>query len=264
MTAISSAPGVGPLLRDWRSRRRLSQMELALDAEVSARHISFVETGRSKPSRELVLHLAEHLEVPLRERNALLLAAGYAPAYAERPLGDDAMAPVRDALERLLKGHEPFPAVAVDRQWELVAGNAPALAMLDGVAPELLEPPANTLRISLHPRGLAPRIVNLAEYSSHLLGLVAREAAATADPALVALHGELSAYPGVDSSPRTPEPADSLFMPLRLRTPDGKSIHTFFSTIARFGTALDVTVAELSIESFFPADKETAEALRKG
>jgi transcriptional regulator with XRE-family HTH domain len=239
-------------------------MELALDAEVSARHLSFVETGRSKPSRDLVLHLADHLDVPLRERNALLLAAGYAPAYAERPLGDEAMAPVRDALERLLKGHEPFPAVAVDRQWELVAANAPALALLtDGVAPELLEPPANTLRVSLHPDGLAPRIANLAEYSSHLLHMVEREAAATGDPALVALHEELTRYPGVDAAPRQHNPADSLFVPLRLRTPDGPEL-TFFSTIARFGTALDVTVAELAVESFFPADEQTAAALRRG
>src|SRR3954451_9439158 len=234
MTAISASAGVGPLLRDWRARRRLSQMELALDADVSARHLSFVETGRSKPSREMVLQLAEHLEVPLRERNALLLAAGYAPAYGERPLGDEAMAPVREALERLLKGHEPFPAVAVDRQWELVAANDPALALLtDGVAPELLEPPANTLRISLHPDGLAPRIANLAEYSSHLLHLVARESAGTADPALGGLHEELSGYPGVGSSPRRRDPANSLLLPLRLETPDGPDL-TFFSTIARF------------------------------
>jgi transcriptional regulator with XRE-family HTH domain len=261
MTAITSSAGVGPLLRDWRSRRRLSQMELALDADVSARHLSFVETGRSKPSRELVLQLADHLEVPLRERNALLLAAGYAPAYAQRPLGDEAMSPVRDALERLLKGHEPFPAVAVDRQWELVMPNAPALALLsDGVAPELLEPPANTLRISLHPDGLAPRIANLAEYSAHLLQLVAHETAATGDPALVALHEELRGYPGVDAHPPRHDPANSLFIPLRLRTPDGGEL-SFFSTIARFGTALDVTVAELAIESFFPADAATAQAL---
>ena len=262
MTAITTSAGVGALLRDWRSRRRLSQMELALDANVSARHLSFVETGRSKPSRELVLQLAEHLEVPLRERNALLLAAGYAPAYAQRALGDEAMAPVREALERLLKGHEPFPAVAVDRQWELVSANAPALALLtDGVAPELLEPPANTLRISLHPDGLAPRIANLAEYSSHLLHLVDSEAAATGDPALVALHEELASYPGVDASPRPPHPANNLFIPLKLRAPGGGEL-SFFSTIARFGTALDVTVAELAIESFFPADAATAAALR--
>src|SRR3954452_22112004 len=225
MTAITTSIGVGPLLRDWRSRRRLSQMELALDGDVSARHLSFVETGRSKPSRELVLQLADHLEVPLRERNALLLAAGYAPAYAQRALGDDAMAPVRDALERLLKGHEPFPAVAVDRQWELVSANAPALALLtDGIAPELLEPPANTLRISLHPDGLAPRIANLFEYSAHLLQLVAREAAATGDPALLALHEELRVYPGVYPAPRPHDPADSLFIPLRLKTPDGPEL----------------------------------------
>jgi transcriptional regulator with XRE-family HTH domain len=261
MTAITSSAGVGPLLRDWRSRRRLSQMELALDADVSARHLSFVETGRSQPSRALVLQLADHLDVPLRERNALLLAAGYAPAYGARPLADETMAPVREALQRLLKGHEPFPAVAVDRQWELVSANEPAMALLtNGVAPSLLEPPANTLRISLHPEGLAPRIVNLAEYSSHLLHLVAREAAATGDPALVALHSELAGYPGVDASPRTPDPADTLFIPLRLRGPDGDEL-SFFSTIARFGTALDVTVAELAIECFFPADEKTAKGV---
>src|SRR3954462_13326754 len=224
MTAISTTGGIGPLLRDWRSRRRLSQMELALDADVSARHLSFVETGRSKPSRGLVLQLADHLDVPLRERNALLLAAGFAPSYAERPLGDEAMAPVRDALDRLLKGHEPFPAVAVDRQWELVAANAPALALLtDGVAPELLEPPANTLRLSLHPDGLAPRIANLAEYSAHLLTRLRREAVLSGDPALAALHAELAAYPGVDDgSALVHDPAGSLFIPLRLATPAGE------------------------------------------
>jgi transcriptional regulator with XRE-family HTH domain len=258
MTAISTSAGVGGLLRDWRSRRRLSQMELALDADVSARHLSFVETGRSKPSRALVLQLADHLEVPLRERNALLLAAGYAPAYAQRALGDEAMMPVRDALEQLLKGHEPFPAVAIDRQWELVSANAPALALLtDGVSPELLEPPVNTLRVTLHPEGLAPRIVNLGEYSSHLLHLVEHEAAATGDPALVALHEELRGYPGVEAAPPPHEPANSLFIPLQLGE------FSFFSTIARFGTALDVTVAELAIESFFPADERTAAALAR-
>jgi transcriptional regulator with XRE-family HTH domain len=263
MTAISTSSGVGPLIRDWRNRRRLSQLDLALDASVSARHLSFVETGRSKPSRELVLHLAEHLEVPLRERNALLLAAGYAPAYGERPLGDEAMAPVRDALERLLQGHEPFPAVAVDRQWELVKANAPALALLsEGVEAELLEPPANTLRISLHPAGLAPRIANLAEYSAHLLTRLRREAVLSGDPALAALHAELAAYPGVDDgSTLVHDPAGTLFIPLRLATPAGEL--SFFSTIATFGTALDVTVAELMIESFFPADDVTAAALQR-
>ena len=260
MTAIASPAGIGLLLRDWRARRRLSQMELALEASVSARHLSFVETGRSRPSRELVLELAERLDVPLRERNALLLAAGYAPAYAQRPLADEAMAPVRDALERLLKGHEPFPALAVDRQWELVAANEPALALMSGVAPDLLEPPVNTLRVCLHPDGLAPRIVNLADYSAHLLQLVAHEAAATGDPALTTLHEELSGYPGVVDDVPAHNPATSLFIPLRLRTEAGDL--SFFSTIARFGTALDVTVAELSVESLFPADEPTAAFLR--
>lgn len=261
MSTIASA-GVGPQLRAWRARRRLSQMELALEADVSTRHLSFVETGRSRPSRELILQLAEQLEVPLRDRNELLLAAGYAPLYAERPLEDEVMAPVRAALDDLLRGHEPYPAVAVDRQWGLVSANAPALALLsDGVAPELLEPPANTLRISLHPDGLAPRIVNLAEYSAHLLHLVAREAAATGDPALVALHDELARYPGVSRELPLNRPPGELFIPLRLRSGDGAEL-ALFSTIARFGTALDVTVAELAVECFFPADAATAERLR--
>lgn len=261
MSATATTGAVGSLLRTWRTRRRLSQLELALDARVSPRHLSFVETGRSNPSRDLLLTLAEHLDVPLRERNELLLAAGYAPAYAARALADDLMEPVREAVERLLKAHEPFPAVAVDRQWGLVAANQPALSLLaDGVAPELLEPPANTLRITLHPAGLAPRIVNLAEYSSHLLHLVEREAAATGDPALLALHEELRGYPGVSSMPRTTPPGDALFIPLRLTVRNGEL--GLFSTIARFGTALDVTAAELSIECFFPADERTAGLMR--
>jgi transcriptional regulator with XRE-family HTH domain len=169
MTVATATPGAGPLLRDWRLRRRLSQLELSSEAEVSARHLSFVETGRSKPSRELLLHLAEHLDVPLRDRNGLLLAAGYAPDYRETPLDDELMAPVREALDKVLVGHEPFPAVIVDRRWDLVSANRPALALLtDGVAAELLEPPVNTLRVSLHPQGLAPRDENLAEYGQHL------------------------------------------------------------------------------------------------
>src|SRR5436190_1085982 len=168
MSVISPPRAVGGLLRDWRQRRRLSQLDLAVEAEVSPRHLSFVETGRSRPSRELLLHLAEHLDVPLRERNALLLAAGYAPAYHQTPLDAEGMAPVRDALDKLLAGREPFPAVVVDRRWDLVSANRPALAILtDGVATELLQPPVNALRVSLHPDGLAPRIVNFAEWSDH-------------------------------------------------------------------------------------------------
>src|SRR4051794_11198549 len=186
---------VGLLLRDWRRRRRLSQLDLALDAGVSTRHLSFVETGRSRPSPEMVVHLAEQLDVPLRDRNRLLLAAGYAPAYRERTLDQPELGPIREAVDRVLAAHEPYPAVVVDRGWNLVASNASVAMLLDGVPPELLEPPANVLRISLHPEGVAPRIVNLGEWRAHLLERLAREVALTGDPDLVALHDELRAYP---------------------------------------------------------------------
>jgi transcriptional regulator with XRE-family HTH domain len=264
MSAISPVKGVGGLLREWRVRRRLSQLELALEAEVSARHLSFVETGRSRPSRELVLHLAEHLDVPLRERNALLLAGGYAPTYRTTALGADEMAPVRAALDKILSGHEPYPAVVVDRRWDLITANAAALAILsDGVDPALLVPPANTLRVSLHPKGLAPRIVNLAEYSAHLLERLHRQTVALADVELLALHDELRRYPGVSDEPtHSTDPASMLFVPLVLRAGDAEL--RFFSTLATFGTAVDVTLAELAVESFFPADEATMAALRGG
>jgi transcriptional regulator with XRE-family HTH domain len=262
MSTLSPAIGVGGLLREWRSRRRLSQLDLAIEAEVSARHLSFVETGRPRPSRELVLHLAEHLDVPLRERNALLLAAGYAPTFRATPLDADEMAPVRDALDKILGAHDPYPAVVVDRRWDLVSANAAALAILaDGVDPSLLAPPANTLRLCLHPDGLAPRIVNLAEYSAHLLERLHRQTVALADADLIALHDELRRYPGVSDEPAsTEDTASMLFVPLVLRA--GDSELRFFSTLATFGTAVDITIAELAIESFFPADEETAAALR--
>ena len=188
VTAVTNAPGVGGLLRDWRQRRRLSQLDLAVDAEVSARHLSFVETGRSRPSRELVLHLAEHLDVPLRERNALLLAAGFAPTYRATPLDADEMTPVRRSLDAILAGHEPFPAVVVDRHWDLVTANSAALTVLtDGVDAALLAPPANALRITLHPDGLAPRIANLAEWAEHILARLDREVAVSGDEQVAAL-----------------------------------------------------------------------------
>ena len=263
MSVAAPARGVGDLLRDWRQRRRLSQLDLAVEAEVSARHLSFVETGRSRPSRELVVHLAEHLEVPLRERNALLLAAGYAPVYPETPLDSPAMAPIKDALDTILAGHEPFPAVIVDRRWDLVAANRPALQLLaDGVAPTLLAPPANAMRVCLHPDGLAPRITNLAEYSAHLLSRLRRQAALSPDPVVEQLVEELRHYPGVEDAPTTAvDTASMLFVPFCLRTPAGDEL-TFFSTLATFGTPLDITLAELSIESFFPADSTTETALR--
>lgn len=263
MVTVAPARGVGGLLRDWRRRRRLSQLELALQAEVSARHISFVETGRSKPSRELLQHLAKHLDVPLRERNTVLLAAGYAPIYHETPLDDAAMTPVRDALDRILGGHEPFPAVIVDRHWDLVSANRPAITILaDAVAPELLAPPVNTLRAILHPSGLAPRITNLGEYSAHLITRLHRQAILSNDPALTTLYDELRGYPGVQvPSSAAVEPTELLFVPLRLRGSDGAEL-TFFSTLSTFGTALDITLAELAVESHFPADRATDAALR--
>jgi transcriptional regulator with XRE-family HTH domain len=265
VTAIAtSRAGVGVLLRDWRHRRRLSQLDLASEAEVSPRHLSFVETGRSKPSRELVLHLAEHLDVPLRERNSLLLAAGYAPVYGERSLDDAEMDPVRDALDRILGGHEPYPAVIVDRRWDLVSANAAALVLFTaGVAEHLLEPPVNVYRLGLHPEGLAPRVRNLAEYSQHLLTRLERDVALTGDADLAALLDEVRAYPDLTHpGDRDTDPAELLFMPMVFTTVDGWEL-TFFSTLATFGTAMDVTVAELSIEAFFPADAATREALQR-
>jgi transcriptional regulator with XRE-family HTH domain len=248
------------MLREWRCRRRLSQFELALEADISSRHLSFVETGRSRPSAEMVLHLAERLDVPLRERNDLLLAAGYAPAYAQRELDAPEIRPVRDAIEQVLSWHEPFPALVVDRHWALVSANRALASLVEGAAPHLLEPPVNVLRLSLHPEGVAPRIVNLPQWRTHLLERLRRDALATGDPALYALHDELASYPSGDPG----QPLDPAFaevaVPLRMR--DGNSELSFISTSTSFGNALDVTVAELSIESFFPTDERTAGAIR--
>ena len=263
LPAVDGPPSVGSLLRGWRRRRRLSQLDLANAAAVSARHLSFVETGRSKPSPELVMHLAEHLDVPLRERNTLLLAAGFAPRYAQTPLDDAAMAPVREALDTILAGHQPFPAVVADRHWNLVTANESAFELLtQGVAPELLAPPSNVLRVSLHPGGMAPRIANFASWAAHLVDRVRREAATTGDPALVDLHAELCGYPGVAGSESALDTVGNVFVPLVLRMDDGSEL-SFLNTVATFGTARDVTVEELSIESFFPADRATADWLRR-
>lgn len=248
------------MLRDWRRRRRLSQFELALEAGVSSRHLSFVENGRSRPSAEMVLTLAEQLEVPLRDRNQLLLAAGYAPAFAQRDLDAPEMGPVRDAIDQVLRGHEPYPALVVDRHWGLVAANRAFAPLVEGVAAHLLEPPVNVLRLSLHPEGVAPRILNLHEWRAHLLDRLSREAFESGDPALSALHDELAGYAdGVPGRLADPAFAD-IAVPLRLRHGDGEL--SFISTKTTFGTAVDVTVAELSIESFFPADGRTAQAMR--
>jgi transcriptional regulator with XRE-family HTH domain len=252
----------GPMLRDWRQRRRLSQLDLALEAGVSARHLSFVETGRSRPSAEMVLHLTDRLGVPLRERNRLLLAAGHAPVFEQRDLDDPEMTPIRQALQQILDGHDPYPAVVVDGAWEMVAANGAVGLMTEGVAPELLEPPVNVLRVSLHPDGLAPRIVNLAEWRAHLLDRLRRQIALTADPALRTLLDELLGYPAPDEPERGGgrDGVHELAVQLRLKTDAGEL--AFISTIATFGTAVEVTASELSIESFFPVDRATDEALR--
>lgn len=253
---------VGEHLREWRRRRRMSQLDLALEAGISARHLSFVETGRARPSRDMILQLTERLSVPLRERNVFLLAAGYAPMFPKRPLDDPALAQARKAVELVLAGHEPYPALAVDRHWNLVTANRALPPLMIGAAAELLEPPVNVLRLSLHPRGLAPRIANLAEWRAHLLARLRQQIDASGDEVLLDLHTELSAYP----SPRKDKPmaADlaegGVVVPLRFQTEGG--LLSLFSTTTVFGTPIDVTLAELAIEAFFPADEATAERLR--
>jgi transcriptional regulator with XRE-family HTH domain len=254
---------VGLLLREWRARRNLSQLDLAARSAVSARHLSFIETGRARPSREMVLHLAERLRVPERERNRMLLAAGYAPVFGQWSLDDDEMAPVSEALDRFLAGHEPYPAIVVDRLRNLIAANRAVEVLTADVAPELLEPPANVLRIQLHPDGLAPQIVNFDEWSGHVLWHLRRDIAVGGDRELEELYAELAGYPHVNArreALEVPSAAD-IVLPLRLRRREGDL--SFFSTMAAFGTALDVTLAELAIEAFYPADRETSAALRE-
>lgn len=265
-TPPAVAPGArepfGAHLRHWRQRRRLSQLDLAQEAEVSTRHLSCVETGRATPSREMVLRLAERLGVPLRERNALLVAAGFAPMYRQRTLDDPALAPARRAVDLVLKGHEPYPALAIDRHWHLVAANRIVPLLMAGAAPDLLKPPINVLRLSLHPQGLAPRIANLAQWRAHLLERLQQQVAATGDAVLEALHDELAAYPvagtGRDAAPAGGE-LGGVVVPFQLAMPSG--VLSFISTTTVFGTPVDVTLQELALESFFPADAQTAAAL---
>jgi transcriptional regulator with XRE-family HTH domain len=256
VTTTSAVPAVGDLLREWRQRRRLSQLDLAIEAEISARHLSFVETGRSRPTSQMILRLAEHLDVPLRERNALLLAGGYAPAYPRHGLAEPELAAVHDALRQILAGHQPYPALVVNRWWELADANQAAIAVLTAdSASWLLEPPVNVLRLSLHPDGMAPRIGNLAEWRSHVLARLRRQIAVTADPRLTELHEELRGYPGGQAAPHGP----GFVVPLRYR--HGDTTLSLFSTTTVIGTPLDVTVDELAIEAFYPADQPTAAAL---
>jgi transcriptional regulator with XRE-family HTH domain len=249
---------VGDHLREWRQRRHLSQLDLAGDAEISARHLSFVETGRSAPSREMVLKLAERLEVPLRERNVLLVAAGFAPAFPQRSLDDPALASARHAIDLVLRAHEPNPALAYDRHWNLVSANRMVMPLLEGVAPRLLGPPLNILRLAFHPEALAPRTVNLGEWSGHLLARLQRQCEVTADPKLIELYHELKAYPVPARS--APLSSDNVAIPFRLRL--GDDVLSFISTTMIFGTPVDITLSELALETFFPADDLTAARMR--
>lgn len=264
MTQALTAPArtVGDHLRTWRQRRRLSQLHFALDAEISQKHLSFIESGRSAPSREMVLRLAEHLQMPLRDRNAILLAAGYAPVFPERALDDPALGVARAAVDLILTGHMPYPALVVDRHWTMAAANAAVAPLLAGVADAtLLRPPVNVLRLSLSPGGLAPDIVNLAEWRTHLLDRLRRQIEVTADPALVALRQELMdfALPAPQRAGPAAKDYAGILIPLQLRTPAG--VLSFFSTTTVFGTPSDVTLSELALEAFYPADAATAAAL---
>ena len=258
--ALAGAP-IGVQLRTWRQRRRRSQLDLALDAGISQRHLSFVESGRAAPSRSMVLQLAEHLDVPLREQNTLLLAAGFAPKYPERKLDDPSLAGARTIVDAILRGHSPNPALAVDRNWSLIAANASVAAVLGGVAdPSLLEPPVNVLRLSLHPNGLAPRIANLPVWRAHILSRLHRQAQASGDQGLWRLLAELRALAPAAAG-EDGEPPDGLAFPLELDTPEGRL--SLISTTTVFGTPMEIVLSELAIEAFYPADRQTEARLRR-
>ena len=247
---------VGQLLREWREHRRLSQLDLAIQADISTRHLSFVETGRSKPTPEMILRLGEHLDVPLRERNTLLLAGGYAPAYPQHGLDEPELENVRSALKQVITAHLPYPALVVNRWWELVEANEAIGLFLDGCAPDLLEAPVNVLRLSLHPHGMSSRITNLPHWRAHLLTQLHKRADVMGDARLRELYAELAAYPGgLATAPRHTD----VVLPLRFRHDAGEL--SFFSIASAVGTATDVTVEELAIEAFFPADERTAQVL---
>ncbi len=261
MKSAAATKPVGDLLREWRQRRRMSQLDFAGEAEISARHLSFIETGRAQPSRDMILRLAERLGIPLRERNLLLVAAGFAPVFAERKLDDPALAAARKAIELVLKGHEPYPALAVDRHWTLIQSNATVAPLLAGVDTTLLTPPINVLRLSLHPDGLAPRIENFSEWRAHLLERLRQQIELSADPKLIGLFEELHRYPAPKTPHRGTSDYGNVVVPLKLKAEDG--MLSFFSTTTVFGTPVDVTLSELAIEAFYPADAETAEALHR-
>lgn len=252
---------VGAQLREWRKRRRMSQLDLACEAEVSTRHLSFVETGRAQPSRDMLMLLAEHLSIPLRERNVLMVAAGFAPVFSERSLDHPDMASARAAVEQVLAGHEPWPALAIDRHWNLVTANAALAPLLAGISPALLTGPVNVLRLSLHPEGLAPRILNYHQWRDHLLARLRQQIDITADAQLIALLDELKAYPPpAGAIRRTPAGQPGIVAPLLLAA-DG-IVLSLISTTTIFGTPLDITLSELALETFFPVDETTANVLQ--
>ncbi|RMC37902.1 helix-turn-helix domain-containing protein [Paracoccus alkanivorans] len=260
----SMTGNAGELLRQWRQRRRLSQLALASEADISQRHLSFLESGRSRPSREMVLHLGERLQIPLRERNMILIAAGHAPHYPHRGLDAPELSGVRRMIESVLHGHLPHPALAVDRHWMLISANSAARNLMARAAPHLLEGEVNVLRLSLHPEGLAPRILNLAEWRSHLLARLEHDIRQSADARLIALRDELAGFPfPVSTEPARSDPAREgrIAVPLRLKSDAGPL--AFLSTTTVFGTATDVTLSEVTIEAFFPADDKTACAMRQ-
>jgi transcriptional regulator with XRE-family HTH domain len=252
---------VGGLLRQWRQRRRLSQLDLACDAGISTRHLSFLETGRAQPSRDMVLLLSEQLDVPMRERNVLLVAAGFAPIFPERPLDNPALAPARAAIDLVLDRQKPYPAFALDRHWQIVASNAALPELYEDVAADLLRPPVNALRLSLHPQGLATRIVNLAEWRAHLLYRLRRQVELTADAALIELLREVSGYPGATHAPtQTSRLEHEIAVPFRIKA--GNDVLSFLSLTTVFGNPIDVMLSELALELFFPADDATDAAVR--
>jgi transcriptional regulator with XRE-family HTH domain len=255
-----AAHPVGDLLRTWRQRRRLSQLDLAGEAEISTRHLSFLENGRATPSREMILRLAEQLAIPIRERNALLLAGGFAPIYSERPMDDPELAAARKAIDLFLERQKPYPAFAIDRHWTVVASNSALPELYEGCSPALMKRPVNGMRLTLHPEGMAPRIVNLAEWRAHLLERLRHEIAVTADPALSLLLHEVLRYPAPPSEVPVAPPV-GVMVPFRVATRAG--VLSFFTTTTVFGTPIDVTLSELMLEHFYPADEETDAIVRR-
>jgi transcriptional regulator with XRE-family HTH domain len=260
---MTAARPIGDLLREWRQRRRLSQLTLACDAEISTRHLSFIETGRSQPSRAMILHLSEQLAIPMRDRNILLVAAGYAPIFPERSLDDPALQSVRKAIDLVLERQKPYPAFALDRHWTIAASNGALPEVYVGVAPHLMQPPINALRLTLHPDGLAPRIANLSEWQQHSLARLRRQIDVTADPVLLELLRELSQYsgPGGKNHLAVPTEEPAVAIPFCIRTERG--LLTFFTTTTMFGSPVDITLSELAVECFYPADAATAQIVRE-